>query len=287
MDDEEIARRDALLEKEIKDFIIEAESSKGGGGESSSVHARVETKPKPAERNRKITKLRVASYGPTKGCDACKYGNDYHTKECRSRFNTLLEGEPIKAPKTPVVGVPKTPVESHEPKVGEGPSSSAVGGADDDYEPSVDGDVGPVEDVMGLISISKGSQVSTQSQLLERGSDVAASILIEAIEDGEDEILMSRRLAEVSGVLPGLRSQSSKQTRNGLLSFVAHPKVLVQRFVNNLRFRILDCLLILVIFWMMVFLPKLNIGSMKRFKKMKPFICLGPFLVVLSHPFRI
>ena len=39
----------------------------------------------------------------------CKYGNDYHTKECRSRFNTLLEGEPIKAPKTPVVGVPKTP----------------------------------------------------------------------------------------------------------------------------------------------------------------------------------
>jgi hypothetical protein len=72
LDDEEIARRDALLEKEIKDFIIEAEkSSKGGGGESSSVHARVETKPKPAERNRKITKLRVASYGPTKGCDAC------------------------------------------------------------------------------------------------------------------------------------------------------------------------------------------------------------------------
>ena len=129
LDDEEIARRDALLEKEIKDFIIEAEeSSKGGGGESNSVHARVETKPKPAERNRKITKLRVASYGPTKGCDACKYGTDYHTKECRSRSNTLLEGEPIKAPKTPVVSVPKTPVESHEPKVGEGPSSSAVGG---------------------------------------------------------------------------------------------------------------------------------------------------------------
>ena len=179
------------LDHDIQGFLDEmGESSKGGGESSGPASARAGLKPKPEGRNRKITKLRVASYGPTKGCEACKQGSDNHSKECRARFNELLDrAEPVKTPKTPVGGAPQTPAVDHESMVDEG------------YEPSIFGDDmdESKEDVIGLISISKGSLVSQQALYLERGKDVAASILLEAVENGDDEMIMSRRLEEVSG----------------------------------------------------------------------------------------
>ena len=179
------------LDHDIQGFLDEmGESSKGGGESSGPASARAGLKPKPEGRNRKITKLRVASYGPTKGCEACKQGSDNHPKECRARFNELLDrAEPVKTPKTPVGGAPQTPAVDHESMVDEG------------YEPSIFGDDmdESKEDVIGLISISKGSLVSQQALYLERGKDVAASILLEAVENGDDEMIMSRRLDEVSG----------------------------------------------------------------------------------------
>ena len=189
--DDDRVEDDEGLDHDIQGFLDEmGESSKGGGESSGPASARAGLKPKPGGRNRKITKLRVASYGPTKGCEACKQGSDNHSKECRARFNELLDrAEPVKTPKTPVGGAPQTPAVDHEPMVDEG------------YEPSIFGDDmdESKEDVIGLISISKGSLVSQQAQYLERGKDVAASILLEAVENGDDEMIMSRRLEEVSG----------------------------------------------------------------------------------------
>ena len=43
------------------------------------------------ERNRAITKLRIAVHGPTKHCQACKDFTYSHTKACQARFNSLLD----------------------------------------------------------------------------------------------------------------------------------------------------------------------------------------------------
>ena len=204
---------DSKREQEIEDFMEEMEEvgrqnqklfgvettclAPGAGsvskhhGESGNAapksSKREKSKPK---RNRQITKLRIAVHGPTKGCQACKDGTYDHAKECRDRFNVLLdEQEPI--PRSEAKGKVAEEVDDarslvYEPSiVGDDLGVDHAAVVEDDHEDS--------GDVVGLVNVSSGSRISKESSMLEKGQEVVAAILIDAVEDGEDETNLAHR----------------------------------------------------------------------------------------------
>ena len=123
-----------------------------------------------SKRNRSITLIRIGIHGPTKGCHACESGGYQHIKDCRDRFNRLIdETEPAEPKKSP----PDEPKEFDEP-------------GDDEYEPSIAGDdLEDSKDIMGLINVAKGPSFEVQTRGLERGNEVVAGILIDSLDRGD------------------------------------------------------------------------------------------------------
>ena len=143
-------------------------------------------------RNRTITKVRVAVHGPTKGCHACRSETNDHTPICRERFNKLLDRlEPLHEADSGKGSSSKAPI-AEEPKESfsyEPPGELAEEGFVDDLEDPTD--------VAGLINIASGDQIRKSSAGLERGSEVVAAILMEAIEQGENEEELSRQFSSI------------------------------------------------------------------------------------------
>ena len=131
------------------------------------------------ERNRAITKLLIAVHGPTKHCQACKDFTYSHTKACQARFNSLLDRLEPKI-------IPKLPEGKRE-----GYESENSGYAPTSAEEEED------LNILGMISHTQGAQMIKESCQLEKGREVVAGILIEAIESGYDEGEMSRKLASM------------------------------------------------------------------------------------------
>ena len=124
---------------------------------------------------------------------------------------------------------------------------------------------------------------------MERGSDVAASILIEAIEDGEDETLMSRRLAEVSGGSARVEKSKQQTNKEWFVEFCCSSESSCSKVCQQLEVPYLglsvdfgdlldDGVFAQVEYWFH-----------EKVQENETIHLFGsiPFLVVLSHPFRI
>ncbi|CAL1164086.1 unnamed protein product [Cladocopium goreaui] len=143
-----------------------------------------------SKRNRSITLIRIGIHGPTKGCHAFESGGYQHIKDCRDRFNRLIdETEPAEPKKSP----PDEPKEFDEP-------------GDDEYEPSIAGDdLEDSKDIMGLINVAKGPSFEVQTRGLERGNEVVAGILIDSLDRGdhnEESLALKLQTASIMNHVP-------------------------------------------------------------------------------------
>eukprot|EP00435_Cladocopium_sp_Y103_P019517 s1470_g4.t1 len=170
--DEKNDEKDENWEEEIERFNREMEGMAENKGDGTSpartaggTKAGFETdqtdKPEASKdvgaRNRSITAIRIAIHGPSKGCQACKDGTYSHTKECRARFNELLDiTEPKKSTKSTPILCEDLPSSA--------PESFPEG---DDLESATD--------ISGLISTATGGFVSKQSNDIERGNEALLS----------------------------------------------------------------------------------------------------------------
>ena len=140
--------------------------SDGEKGEEPAIEKPVDSEPKT--RRRKITTLRIAAYGKTPGCEGCRTEvHLHHTKECRDRFDALLEAEPIRR-RTSATASGSAKVDTH----------ATVGGVE--------------SDLFGLTAPATGREVRQSD--LERGQDVVTSIYMQAIDEGlgEEETLTEK-----------------------------------------------------------------------------------------------
>ena len=139
-------------------------------------------------RNRAITRARIDTFGKTKGCSGCSEGTYSHTPACRERFNTLLEDEAVRGRSKPKAG-----------DVGK-PSSSAT--------------LDPADDGSFALHVLTGENLKRASTNLESGNAVVASVLVNALENGDgDEEDLSRMLAGILGkpVNAGKTKKSSRK----------------------------------------------------------------------------
>ena len=141
------------------------------GDEPAVVDPPVSSEPKTRRRN--ITSLRIAAYGKTPGCEGCRTEvHLHHTKECRDRFDSLLEAEPI-IKRTSAAVSESAKVDRH----------ATVGGVE--------------SDLFGLTAPATGREVRQSD--LERGQDVVMSIYMQAIDEGMgEEETLTQKLALIS-----------------------------------------------------------------------------------------
>lgn len=216
-----IAEVEGLGEEMNKAFGVDSVYPAPGAGDGGASKAKAsetlapdskskESSSKP--RSRAITKLRVAVHGPTKGCQACKEGLYSHTKECRERFNALLDEQEPKIVGHGAKDLTEAPIDGEtEPLVGGVEPAEQVEVLEDDHEDS--------NDVAGLINIAHGSQISRESQELEKGKEVVAAILIDAAEEGEDEENLSFRYQEVCSRTPVTKPSKMKHQKEWFVEF--------------------------------------------------------------------
>ena len=125
----------------------------GEDGPAPGAGIRTEGEPKP-RRNRPITPLRIAVWGKTPACDGCKEGTYAHSKDCRDRFNKLLdEAEP-----------------------------SRIRGKARDLEPEAPGKPAAEGDFFGLSTPVTGKELAETE--LEVGSEVVAAIYLRELDQG-------------------------------------------------------------------------------------------------------
>ena len=198
--------------------------------------------PLPKKRNRSITALRIAIHGATPKCQGCKEGSYSHSKMCRDRFNGLIEiCEPAVKDKGPVSGIPDERASDIEARLSRGPEPAprAVGVEEEaedqgssgyaattpidseigDFEfedpdaiqISEDKDVQEVPEMSGAM-VASGRKSSEMVEMLDKGPSAVASIFFDAIEvGGEEEMLLSARLANAMNALPRPKLKRSKK----------------------------------------------------------------------------
>lgn len=142
-------------------------------------------------RRRKITELRIASYGKTPGCEGCRTGiSTAHTQACRDRFDELLEGEPVRRRKTA------------EPKPAKDDAPATVGGVD----------------MFALTTPATGREVRQSD--LEQGQEVITSIYMQAIDEGHgNEESLTSKLAMLMQTKPTPKPPKNKQGKKWFVEF--------------------------------------------------------------------
>ena len=87
---EEVFEPPPDLEDILKD-VEEISKEPAGAGQAAKGPKEKAELPNPKKRNRSITTLRIGIHGPTPKCNGCREGSYNHTKECRIRFNQLID----------------------------------------------------------------------------------------------------------------------------------------------------------------------------------------------------
>ena len=225
----------------------------------------------PKKRNRAITVLRIGVHGRTRHCLECSEGTYSHTKECRDRFNKLIDlceplgkdkDHPPTADGRETSGKMAPASRSSEPahgavkggealEVGElsdgsescdyaptsrtaSPLPSSIGDPDDLGDPN-ELEHGHMFEGTGAM-IASGKKISDVIHTFERGSDVVASIFFDALEKGGvNEESPSMKLAKAMAAVPKpkVRRQRAANATCWFVEFCCSKDSALKRIANE------------------------------------------------------